>query len=87
LAFLLRLWLSSLIVYLLFSVFSVTVAVTGWPLTLLLKAEAAYFFDILLALGGIALGLTLVSVFAGIAYEIRSRESTPPLFKHGVVDN
>lgn len=67
--FLARIWLASLIVFVLVFVLSVEIAIFGWPLTSFYDADTA--FDLLNYLAYMMLGLMLLSIVAAFAHDIQ----------------
>lgn len=66
-SFLARIWLWSLVAFVLLFLICVEIAIFGWPLTLLFDADTA--FNLLNTLSFIMLGLMLLSVLTGIAHD------------------
>jgi len=69
------LWPWVLSAFVLLFVFSVTVAIFGWPLTLFLADDAA--FDLLNTLSLVMVGLMVLSVLAGLVHDAQVPESAP----------
>jgi hypothetical protein len=70
--FLAKIWPRSLIAFVLLFLISVEIAIFGWPLTLLFGADIA--FDILNTLAYVMLGLMLLSILTGFAYDIQQHD-------------
>ncbi len=69
--FLAKIWRGALIAFVLLFFISVEIAIFGWPLTSFLDADAA--FDLLNTLSYIMLGLMLLSVLTGLAYDVQQQ--------------
>ena len=64
-----KVWLWSLIVFVLFFWFAVVLAITGWPLVLFFNANNTDFLPFLSLLGYVSDVIMLLAVFAGFAYD------------------
>ena len=71
-----KIWSGSLIAFVVLFVFNVIVAIFGWPLTAWLDADSA--FELLNTLCFIMLGMMLLSVLAGFAYDVQQRVKKEP---------
>ena len=70
-AFLAKLWLEVLVAFVIIFVFSVVVAIFGWPLTAFLDTETT--FEHLNTLSFVMIGMMLLTVFSGFAYDIQQQ--------------
>lgn len=74
--FLARMWLGVLIVFVLWFVASVEIAIFGWPLTLFFDADTT--LSILNALAYIMLGLMVLSVLTGVVHDRHMQTAKTP---------
>jgi hypothetical protein len=70
--FLANIWLATLIAFVLLFVLSVMIAVFGWPLTIYFDDEQT--FGLLNSISYIMVGLMLLSILTGFAYDLQQRD-------------
>ena len=71
-----KIWQATLIAFVILFIFSVMIAVFGWPLTMFLDDE--HTFGLLNSISYLMVGLMLLSVLTGFAYDLQQRIEHEP---------